>query len=338
MSEFVYPSEVFAAIAEAKRRNPKDELGMAALEFKIDVLRQAKNGVRYFSVNILKRTSNGWEYVPLIVKLMNTCTVANIQPVGSEKKKFAAVSLTFKRSSAKFVRTVAGQPIDECYGDAIVAIYDIFEAAMKRFKKTTKIHLANKIIRSAVQKSYKDSKTETLMPINPEDYLIRVELPFNYTGEGNSRYIKSDEPPKCDIYDVTRKEPKPKPGDLPFAKNTYKNGLKTESLRYNNIHEFIKCGSSLSGLNDMSSGCLSSQGISLPSKITLLMVKPSQGRRPEAVKVFDASEFESISDAQTLEDPEVAETEDNPEKEADLDINNLTTAASELSSDEDMIE
>lgn len=328
MCDFVYPSEVFAAIEEAKRRNPKDTLGVGALQFKLDALRSAKNGVRFFSVNILKFRAGKWEYIPLVMKYMNIPTVANIYENGHEKRKYAAVSLTFKRSTAKFMR---GET-EEHYGDAIVALYEIFEHVMKQFKKTTKIALSNKIVRSIVQKTYKDSKTEEQKNIDPAEYMFRVELPFNYSGEGQQRYIKNDEPPKCDVYDTTVKVAKPKSGDLPFLKNAYKKGEQQLPLQYGNIHDFIKAGSCLSGLHDMRNACLSSQGLSWPGKMSLLVVKPSRGNRPEAAKVFDASEFGSMEDAETADVEDENETipQESGEKEADVDVNALTEAADEL--------
>jgi hypothetical protein len=71
--------------------------------------------------------------------------------------------------------------------------------------------------------------------------------------------------------------------------------LNGDSLSYDKLNSAIKPGSICSGIDDMSSICLSTYGVSLPSKCSLLLVKPSNEFGPNASDVF-TNEFDLIED------------------------------------------
>ena len=71
--------------------------------------------------------------------------------------------------------------------------------------------------------------------------------------------------------------------------------LNDDSLSYNTLNFAIKPGSICSGIDDMSFICLSNYGVRLPSKCSLLLVKPSNKFNPNASDVF-TNEFDLIKD------------------------------------------
>jgi len=91
------------------------------------------------------------------------------------------------------------------------------------------------------------------------------------------------------------------------------------NITYGNINKYITYGSVCSGLDCMDSVCFSTQGISLPSKVSTLAVKRSRGRTVNATSVFDESEFADMASAQTIEEPVESEDGDSG------DINSLPT-------------
>jgi hypothetical protein len=294
--ETINPSQVLAAIEYAKKLDPKDKFGDTA--FKVDYEgspREGKNDVRYMGFQILKQRQNGkWEFIPLNLKFMNLQTRSRIHPPGSTKRKYPGVQIQFRAGDSFTARGVT-----ESYGRAKISIYNAFTRIITRLLKTEKVHHSKKEILNGIQTHrIEDPKTKKQVPLKQGDEIIRVAIPF----KSENSIILPDEKPRCDIHDVTKKKASIKdPNEVPFEL-----AMVGESpITYTNIGDFILPGSSCSGVDSMDSVVLSSQGISLPSKATLLIVKPSRGYRPDAAVVFsgDFSSMESSEVADPVEPP-----------------------------------
>jgi hypothetical protein len=325
--ETILPSDVFEAIEYAKSKDPTDKFGDKAFEVDLGNIRPANNGVRYINFRILKKRYNAatkavtWEFIPLNLKFMNLTTKARIHPPGSAKKKYPGARLQFAGSS-KFTRAKSAnskEMVDELYGKAKIAIYNAFKRHMARLLKAQKIFNSKTNIASTIQtERITDEKTQKKEKL--ADEIIRVDVPFDGETVGQQKVIKNDAPPKNDIYDATKRIENPKPKQFPFEKATHEE----KPLNYGNIGDFITAGSSCSGVDCMDSVCLSSQGISLPSKATLLVVKPSKGFKPVPTSVFKANEFDDMTGAAVEAPPEEepAKTEQketiNPDEVGDL--------------------
>jgi hypothetical protein len=329
---FVYPSEVFAAIREAKRKTPSDKFGDGA--FEVDTkgqVRIGKNNTRYMGFNILKYNPKikQWGFIPLVMKFANLTTTANIYPPGDKKKKYAGARLQFTMKKTSFQRKINGKDtVNEEYGKAKLAIYRAFNRIITRLLSEKKIYNSKTNIASSIQtERIVDQMSQQKAKLESGEEIIRVDIPFAKVNEGESSKISSTEEPQCKIFDLTRREPAPEEGDIPFKKGTFLDGEKKEvKITYGNIHNYIKYGSACSGLDRMDSVCFSSQGISLPSKTEMLAVKRSFGRAPAANTVFNASEFDDMINAETQEEPEAPKEENESEN-----IDELPVASSDAS-------
>jgi len=299
----VTPSEVFAAIAYAKKKDAADKHGDGAFRVKHDNLRPAKNDVRYAPFQILKKGSGDkWDFVGLNLKFMNLNTVARILPAGHPEQKITGVRLTFKKSAS----TYNSNNVEEKYGEAKLAIYAAFMRHMKKLINSKTLNNTNTNISSTIQTKKLIDKVKKIKD-DLEDPLIRVEIPFKSEQHGTTKVVKADEPPKCEIYDATKKLAQIKPGQFPFQYATIEDG----PLTYTNIGKFITPGSSVSGVDSMDSICLSNMGLSLPSKATLLIIKHSPGFKPDASVIFPVSEHDNISGAAVIAE-EIEKTIDQP--------------------------
>jgi hypothetical protein len=298
-AEPVYPTEVFAAIEEAKRRNPKDKFGDGAFRIDIANIRASKNGLtRYISFQILKKKPSGnWEYVPLNLSFMNLNTTARILPPGDAKKKYAGARLQYTMNRSTFKR----EGVEQKYGAAKEAIYDSFRRMISRLLQSGKLNNHNTKIASCIQtERVVDSLSQKKEKLEKGKEIIRVEIPFTKVTEGSVSSIAVTETPKCDIYDAEKKKKVlQKKDEFPLELAVNVDG---SPLTYGNIHEFVTCGSACSGLDCMDSVCLSGQGISLPSKVTLLIVKHSKGFKPDPSAVFGMADLAEISIADTVEE------------------------------------
>jgi hypothetical protein len=295
--ETVYPSQVIEAIAEARRRDESDKYGDKAFKVNLDNIRTGKNNVRYMEFQIMKkRPSGNWEYVPLNLFFMNLNTSAGIYPPGSDKKRYAGARLSIKMKNASFRRNDREQN----YGKAKALIYSAFRRIMQGLLKNQKVRNSNTKISSCIQTELIiDEKTLQKEKLKPGEEIIRMEIPFHKVTEGNVSNIALDESPKCDIYDAEKPDTRPKgEKEFEFLKATTPSGA---AITYGNIHEFITAGSSCSGVDCMDSVCLSSQGISLPSKVSLLIVKRSKGFKPDPKSLFGAADIAAIGSASVLE-------------------------------------
>lgn len=292
--ETVLPSQVFAAIEYAKKQDPKDKFGDGAFRMNVSNIRPGKNNVRYAGWEILKHRPNGvWEFVPVNLKYMNLQTKSKIHPPGHPKKKYAGVTLQFRVSSS--FKTKAGE---EPYGKAKVAIYSAFKRITMRMLKAKEIFHGVPTIKLGVQTERKvDEKTGKTEKL--DDGIIRVSIPFKALEDGPNSKIDLNEKPKCEIYDATKKVENPKKDEVPYQLATLKDKEgKDQPLVYQNVGDFILPGSTCTGVDCMDSVTFSQQGISLPSKASLLIVKPSKGYKPDVMSVF-GNDFSEIENAET---------------------------------------
>lgn len=330
--EVVTPSQVLAAVEYAKKQDPKDKYGDGAFRINVGNIRVGKNDVRYIPFEVLKQRNNGkWEFVPLNLKFVNLTTKSQILPPGHAKRKYNGVQIQFRGKDGFSTKTVVKKDgkeevrlVEEPYGKAKKAIYAAFKRKVTLALKKQEFFHSKTNIGSTIQDSKKSSDPKNPKPEKfPEgDEIIRVTIPFK--GEDNK--IALDEPPKCDIYDINKKRPltdeEKKNGEIPFEKAT----VDGKPLVYQNIGVFVRSGSSTSGVDCMDSVTLSSQGITLPSKVTVLMVKPSQGYKPDAKAVF-RGEFAD------MENSETAAPIDNPEGDEEGDGEDTEKVSGEAATD-----
>lgn len=306
--EVVTPSQVIAAIEYAKTLDPKDKFGDGA--FRVDIANvraPGKNDVRYIPWQILKQRNNGkWEYVDLHLKFMNLITKSQILPPGHPKRKYNGVQIQFRGKDSFTTKVKVKKDgkeeiktIEEPYGKAKKLIYAAFQRKLKLMLKKQEIFHSKTNVGTTIQDSRKSSDPKNPKPekFAEGDEIIRVTIPFK--SEDNK--IALDEQPKCDIHDVTKKlkDIPPDFDGVPFEKAT----IDGKPLTYANIGQFVRAGSSVSGVDCMDSITLSSQGITLPSKATTLIVKPSRGYKPDVKAVFkgEFSEMESSETAAPTE-------------------------------------
>lgn len=299
--EAILPSEIFEAIGYAKQKDPTDKHGDGAFKLDYGNIRLGKQGgIRYADFDVLKKNKAGeWKYIPLNLKFMNLLTKAKIYPPNHEKKKIPGARLQFSGSSTYFDK---GK--EERYGAAKIAIYAAFARIIKKLlnQKTINNGSNNKICSTIQTEAIIDEKTKATKKL--DDPIIRVDIPFDSQQSGNQKIIKADASPKCEIYDACKKLKDIPKGQWPFERATFE---KTP-LNYTNIGEFITAGSSCSGVDCMNSVSLSNMGISLASKITLAVIKHSDGFKPQPTSIFSIDEFDEMAGAttETIEDPDVA--------------------------------
>jgi len=321
-NETITPSDVFAAIEEAKRQNPKDKEGDKAIRIRFDRIRDGKNGTRWMSQEILKQNpkTGKWEYVPILLKVLNATTTANIKTEEEKEKAgqgFPGIYLqfsgdtTFEREITRNGHVV--KTVTEPYGQAKVAISNMFYRNMYRLLKTGKVYAENDKIKKNVQthrwiNKAKGEKEEL------EKAIVRVKIPY----EGGST---TPTVPSIKIYDVERPRkltPEERGTRLPYEIGQ----VDGRDFDYVNIRSFLRFGSAVSFVEDLSGVCISSQGPSNPARVKdFLIVKKGRGRSMECTDVFDASEFASMGETAVFEGVEPAETvAKTPAEQATVEI------------------
>lgn len=323
MSNVITPSQVFEAIEYAKSIDSDDNLGIGAFQVKIKNERPANNNVRYYPFEILKKDAKGnWSFVPLVLKFKNLVVKNKILAPDSPDRKFPGVNFTFDNDT-KFTTDTGkkdkdGNPIiiDEPYSAAKIAIDTIFRHLIKKLLNEEKIYNANHKTSTSVQiecadKDIKGKKNKLDNPI------VRMEIKFEdkkakenkskenptKNASAGNRTISSDAVPLCAIYDVEKRipnsSPKYKPNGFNFEYLQYvsEKDNKKYPITYENIGKVILPGSIISGTEDLSSVACSNLGISLPSKISILIVKKSTGySRNDPAAVFSEGDIKSFTD------------------------------------------
>lgn len=311
--EFVTPSQVFEAIRYAQEKYPDDKHGDKAFQLNLKNIRPGNNNTRYLNFEILKKKSNNnWEYVPLNLKFMKLNTISRILPPDHEKRKYPGVQLQFDSNSSFESKKIINEKeviIVEEYGRAKIAIAEAFKRIVESELKAKRLFVANPKISIPVQfDRVVDSVTGQREPL--EKPILRMEIKFEESSKEviidpknkknasnkNDKIIDPNARPKCTIYDANKKidknDPDYREGELNFAPLKYDKDGKVENITYKNIGEVILIGSTVSGIDSMSSVVISTMGISLPSKASLLVVSPSRGSGLYLSKIFDATDFQ----------------------------------------------
>jgi hypothetical protein len=301
--ETVFPSEILAAIAYAKKQDAADKFGDKAFQMELTP-RDGNNGTRWLSLKILKNRGGKWEYIPLKLKVQNLKTTGNIKTDEQKKETkmdYPGITLSFNSESA-FSRTerTAGKAreVVERYGDAKLAISKAFTRLMSAGLKSGAVYNENQVVKPNVQTTRWINKAkgekETL-----EKAIIRVKIPF----DSDDQKISKGAIPKIILYDADKPrvaEPGKKLVGVPFEHAVDDEGA---PLNYTTIRAFIRCGSATSFIDDMSGVCLSSQGASNPSKVDgFLIVKKSRGNKIQADDAYDQDEFAAMAGAETGND------------------------------------
>lgn len=340
--ETITPSQIIEAIRYAKKTNPEDKFGDGAFKINHETKRPGKQGVKYMPFEVLKKRPNGkWEFIPLEIEFMNLVTKSRILPPNSDKRKFPGVQLQFAGSSKYFnpKKDQNGNVIyvEEPYGTAKILATKAYNRKMIALLKDKKKPIKNSSSKISLPIQFeRNNAADTDNKLKLDDPIIRVTVPFK-NPKGNEsedkinknkpREIMPDDIPRCDIYDATKKidkaDPKYKPNDFNFELATVeKDGVKF-SITYENIGEFILPGSSVSGIDSMSTISLSSMGISLASKTTLLIVKPSKGYKPLPNKIFNSLQIDTFDKAETSYVDEYNEDENKENIENEEDAQNI---------------
>lgn len=339
-TETINPSQVFEAVAYARNLNKTDKFGDSAFRVNFNKIKPGSNGVRYIDFEVLKKRPTGkWEYIPLNLKFMHLNTRARILLPDDPKRKIPGVQLQFAHNASYTVNTKKKDKdgkdimVTEEYSAAKILIAKAYQRIMLAALKDEKIFNDNSKICLPVQfERIIDEKTKKKAKL--DEPIVRMDIKFtdgdsetedndpeNKAPKKGPIKVKKDEQkltpsskPRCDIYDVNKKilktDPKYKEGEWNFEPLRYEKDGKVEDLTYGNIGMVIQPGSSVSGVDCMSSISLSNMGISLASKATLLVVKPSKGFKPLPTQVFSANDIESFDTAVTQDfDESTVETE-----------------------------
>jgi len=293
----LYPSQILRSIEHAKKTSPGDKFGDSAFKIELSTLRTGKNSTKY--INFLVNCLETAKFEPVVMKFMNLQIRAGIQPPVSDKRKFPGAKLSFSGTSTYQRKGPDGKMIVEEYGKAKIAIQKAFERLIaKAIVAKVFFHSKTNICSSIQFERIVDQNKGTKEDIEP---IIRVDIPFNRGPDGQS--IPLDEPPRCDIYDASKPIKNPVGNQFPFEQAKTDDG---DTMKYKNLGQVLTFGSSCSGVDSQESICLSGQGISLPSKVTMLVVKRSKGRKPDPNAVFKADDLAAIGEAvvEDVKDPE----------------------------------
>lgn len=324
--ETVFPSEIIAAIKHARKNNPKDKFGDGAFKLSFKHLRPGNNGTRWTTLSVLKKRPNGkWEYIPLLLRNINLNTTSRIKSEEEKKEAkqdYPGIYIGFNTSSAyerKLRKNgkVVGE-IEEPYGKAKELIAKAFRRLVTNAVKAGDFYNDNSNVKLNVQFHRWVNKAKGQKE-KLEKSIIRVKIPFD--GHGKELTV-----PKIKVYDVEKKD-KTKKNGFPYELATWDD----QPLDYHTIRKFITTGSSCSFIEDLSGVCLSSQGISNPSKAKdFLMVKRGKGRRIDAEDVFDADDFADIDGGEAGYDDESSGNDDNDDNaenvEGDDEFDELANA------------
>jgi hypothetical protein len=335
--ETVYPSDVEAAVEYAKSTNPNDKFGDTAFKFNHTNLRSVK-GVKFGDFSINKQKENGiWAFVQLNLQFVNLVTKAYVWKEGSE---VATAKVQFVEDSCKFTRKVKNADNTyttkvEDYGRAKILINAAFKRIIAGLLKSKSLKNDNTKICSNIQTERKDLKSDVKVKLDPGQSIIRVEIPFESDPTLKQKVIKPESEPTIDIYDATKKIATPKPGTIPYHKATTAEGM---AITYGNINDWLKPGSCVSGVDRMNGVAISPLGISLPSKLSVLIVKPSKGFKPDPSKIFSTVELASMGDAETDETVEaaIAPADSVPITEVVADIKDIMSVV--INNDDDNLD
>lgn len=335
----ISPRQVFEAIKYAMETN-KDKYGDSAFRINYNKIKPGSNGVKYCDFEILHKKDGKWEYIPLNLKLTNIITRSRILPPNDPKRKFPGVQLQFAHDSSYTTildkKDSEGKPIKyvEEYGKAKILIAKAFSRLMgdlldkkKIFNKSTSISTPVQFQRTINEQGEKADldkpiiRTEIKM-ISPDD---EKDKDNDKKSNKKDKDISPNATPLTKIYDVRKKidesDPRYSLECVNFEELKYEFDGKELPITYENIGKVILPGSSISGVECMSSVTFSNMGIGLPSKMTAILVKPSKGFKPDIVSIFSKSELNSMHETIVQDFAETDESENPPGKNEDNEKN-----------------
>lgn len=313
--ETVYPNEVLAAIAFAKKQDPKDKFGDKAFQLE-GKPREGANGTSWLSFKVLKKVGEKMVYIPLKMKVTNLKTTGNIKTDEEKKEKkqdYPGINLMYNGEST-FVRKVPGKPdVIENYGAAKIAISKAFvrliTIAMAE-DNPNKIFVENKNVKTNVQ-LFRWTDKKRGEKENLEKPIIRVKIPF----EAVNNVISKTAVPKIAVYDAEKPRTPDANGKIVGIPFMHAVDADNAPYNYTTIRQFIRAGSATSFIEDLSGVCLSSQGPSNPAKLdSFLIVKKGNGNRLQADEVYDQDEFAAMAGAETGGAAVDEEDNETPEK------------------------
>jgi len=276
--------EVLEAIEFAKKQNPKDKLGLNAVQ--IDVANQQPRGtVTYIPVKINVLNGNKREWLDAHLMFRKTNTRSKINPYEDRiLQENKSVTLQFRNTSKSYwLNRGTGQEEEDLIGEVLDKLDAIINAKIVLHLKTEndakKIVHDNQKINMYVQRGIRNKKTKK-MEKEFEDPLIRIEVKFRPKEKG-APILPTATPWQCTIHDANKPRPRDKTpkGEPPYQYASMDNGEGSdeEPINFRNIHKFITAGSSVTGYINMSQISLSSFGISLTPRFSSLIVKKSTG-------------------------------------------------------------
>ena len=329
-TDFVTPHQVLQAIEYAKKINKNDTNGDGAFRINFKRVKPGENGVSYLNFEVLKEKTGGkWEYVLLNLKFMNLITRSKLLAPDDPKRKLPGIQLQFAHDasytskSGKKDKNGKDIIIDEPYSKVKILIAEAFTRIIMSALAKEELYAEVNKISTSVQTT-KKSDQPSGKRVKLDEPIIRTEIKFTNPDTGDKtnngkkeNKIDPNATPKCELYDVTKPIPAsdPRYASQKFEVLKYEKDGELQDITYSNIRFVIPPGSSVSGIDCMSSVTKSNMGIGLPSKLTLGMVKPSKGFKPDPSTVFDMNDMGAMGDAQTVEIQETNEDDDNSDHE-----------------------
>lgn len=279
-----------------------EKYGNDAFRIKVLSARSTKR-VTYLPFEVLVNMNGKWSWYPLNLRFMNLPTRGKIP--APDDREYTSIKLVFRMGNSTYKRKVGNNYKEENFGKAIQIIYDAFIFHVKKGleNNTVRPKSGKDTIYSIIQtqRNGKDSESENKVTL--DDPIIRAEIPFNQDKDNK----KADPTTvRHEVYDAEKRlspdEAKKamEKGKYPFEVAKYEGN----DIDYNNVQEFIRSGSMCSGVVNMDSVSLSQQGISLPCRTSVLIVKQSKGYKPLPDETFTTDDFDDIGTAETLEDEE----------------------------------
>jgi hypothetical protein len=348
----IYPSDIEAARDAAIKASPKDVNGYSA--FRIDVSKKTQNkagNTTYIPFEVKLVDERGWQKV--MIKFMNLKHVGKISSIDERlkaKQKIMEVQLLFKADYtyeriATDPKTGAKTKVIERYGAVKDYICKAYMAHVRQYKtKGVLFRKDDKIFPNVMhEKEKKDAQGNiTIEKIEPAN----INTKFEFVGVANgetSENMKRDPKTKFKtlILDATKPKKPSGAGDWPFELAMVEKKIRGDDgstassfvpIDNGNIHEFVRGGSLITGFDKMDSVVISTSGISLPSKLDVVIIKPATPVRANASN-FSEDDFASIAGAQAPEEIKDPKASIGGTNEDSFDVG--SAAAGEFASGQD---
>lgn len=308
LNKALLPNTILEARDFAIKSNPEDTKGFHGCRINMDRSSEAQ-GVVYHNWEVNALGADGirsWKGCYVETKTIPSC--GNIQPpvgVDNTKRKWLQIKVKFhvhhNNTYRKMIIDKNGCKHEEIQrlGEAIEYLCEAFVWHVNKLLADGSIYMEGaKIITQLITKvPIKQSDGKTKVEIL-KDPMYRVEIPFNI--KNNAVDITSA--PTIPIFTTAKAIPG-KSGLAKFPLLTYseivkennKDVVKEISLAYNNIYKLLKYGTKFTGIINMSSMNISSQGISLPMKFTdKLYVEPSKGGKVTAEDTYGDEDVDDM--------------------------------------------